>query len=111
MTILLFIIKTNILLHFSTLIIKRKYPVFNSYKGKKKGNIMANLDSINRCPRCGGKMYADHNYEDEAYCMTCGYVEYFENISTVFLENPFEEDELFKRDYVYDTSRVAPYIN
>ena len=109
MTVLLFIIKSNISVYFSTLIAKRKYPEFNSRKGMKKGNSMANLDSTNRCPRCGGKMYADHNYQDEAYCMTCGYVEYFENISSGFLENSFEEDELFERDFVYETCEVASY--
>jgi ribosomal protein S27AE len=47
-----------------------------------------------RCPRCSGKMYVDHNYQDEAYCVICGYAAYFERITTKFLPNPFECEEV-----------------
>jgi len=45
-----------------------------------------------RCPKCNGKMYVDHNYQDEIYCMICGYVEYFESAPAEVLPNPFEKE-------------------
>jgi ribosomal protein S27AE len=46
-----------------------------------------------KCPKCAGKMYIDPHYQDEAYCMACGYVKYFESVFTRFLPNPFEDFE------------------
>ena len=39
-------------------------------------------------------MYVDHNYQDEAYCVICGYAAYIERITTKFLPNPFEFEEV-----------------
>ena len=40
-----------------------------------------------KCPRCSGKMCVDPHYQDEAYCVVCGYVEYFESVSAKFPPN------------------------
>jgi hypothetical protein len=73
--------------------IKRKHTELHlSYNGIN-GNSMANAETLNKCPRCSGKMYIDPGYEGEAYCMACGYVKYFESVSTKFLPNPFEDNE------------------
>jgi len=51
-------------------------------------------NQFKKCPRCSGQIYVDHNYKDEAYCLACGYVEYFERVSVKFLPNPFEYEEM-----------------
>jgi predicted nucleic acid-binding Zn ribbon protein len=74
--------------------IRRKHTELNSYYHGINGNSMANTEILNKCPKCSGKMYIDPGYQDEAYCMACGYVEYLESVSTGFLPNPFEYEEV-----------------
>ena len=49
---------------------------------------------LKKCPRCSGQIYVDHNYKDEAYCISCGYVQYFKRGSVKFLPNPFKCEDM-----------------
>ena len=47
-----------------------------------------------KCPRCSGEMYVDPGYEDEAYCIACGHVEYDEDVTPTLMPDPFEYEEV-----------------